>query len=243
MRSRMGRTVQAVGVHLNGNGEPARHRADAVRCGMRAIVASLLLAGGGVAVSAREPAAPDGLTLDNASNGWVVAPDFKFTRVDDSDAALVGAYGGKFIERRLLVGGGAYWLSGAPDVSMAYGGGLVEWFGNPGGLVDFSVRGFVGLGTATLSERFGFSDGCGDFSVSNFDMPGPGDIKGGCRSEQCSHAGLERCWTRLRAADPGPTDASDPSPSGTSGGQVTLSARPSGFARTSSLPSHRPRSI
>lgn len=179
MRSQIGRTVQAVGVHLAGNGGSARHRADAVRCGVRAIVASLLLAGVGVAVSAQEPAAPEGLTLDEAGNGWVVAPDFKFTRVDDGDAALVGAYGGRFIDRRLLVGGGAYWLSGAPDVGMAYGGGLAEWFGNPGGLVDFSVRGFVGLGTATLSERFGFSDGCGDFSVSNFDMPGTGDIKGG----------------------------------------------------------------
>ena len=68
-------------------------------------------------------------------------------------------------------------LRGARDVGMAYGGGLVEWFGNPDGLVDFSVRGFIGLGTATLTDRFAFSDGCGGgFSIFNDDVFG--SVKG-----------------------------------------------------------------
>ena len=179
MGANAGRMLRTGGVHLNGNGGYRRRRTDAACRVARAVVAVLLLAGGGATVSAQEPAAPEVLPMDGVSNGWVVAPDFKFTRVDDGDAALVGAYGGKFIDRRLLVGGGAYWLSGAPDVGMAYGGGLVEWFGNPGGLLDFSVRGFVGLGTASLSKRFAFSDGCDAFSVFNPDVSGTGDTKGG----------------------------------------------------------------
>ena len=35
---------------------------------------------------------------------------------------------------------------------MAYGGGLVEWFANPGGRVDFSVRSLFGFGRATLAS-------------------------------------------------------------------------------------------
>ena len=194
MRGETGRMVRRGGVHLNGNGGSRRRRTDAACCGTRAVVGLLLLAGCGAAVSAQEPAVPEVLTMDSVSNGWVVAPDFKFTRVDDGDAALVGAYGGKFIDRRLLVGGGAYWLSGAPHVGMAYGGGLVEWFGNPGGLLDFSVRGFVGLGTATLSERFAFSNGCDDFSVFNNDQLGAGDTKGGLpigAVEPCGPAAMQ----------------------------------------------------
>jgi len=179
MRGEAGRILRTGGVHRNGNRGSRRRCTDAACRATRAVVAVLLLAGGAATVSAQEPAAPEVLPIDSVSNGWVVAPDFKFTRVDDGDAALVGAYGGKFIDRRLLVGGGAYWLSGAPDVGMAYGGGLVEWFGNPGGLLDFSVRGFVGLGTASLSERFAFSDGCDAFSVFNSDVLGAGHAKGG----------------------------------------------------------------
>ena len=133
--------------------------------------------GGVAAASAQERPAQGGSTMEEqVSGGWVVAPDFKFTRIDEGDAALVGAYGGKFIDRGFLVGGGAYVLRGARDVGMAYGGGLVEWFGNPGGLVDFSVRGFIGLGTATLTDRFAFSDGCGGFGITNDDVFG--SVKG-----------------------------------------------------------------
>ena len=141
-------------------------------------LAVLLVVGGVAAASAQERPAQDGSTMEEqVSGGWIVAPDFKFTRIDESDAALVGAYGGKFIDRGFLVGGGAYVLRGARDGGMAYGGGLVEWFGNPDGLVDFSVRGFIGLGTATLTDRFAFSDGCGGgFSISNDDVFG--SVKG-----------------------------------------------------------------
>ena len=110
---------------------------------------------------------------NRATGGWVVGPDFKFTRVNEQDGALVGAYGGNFIDRGLLVGGAAYVLRGTQGVSMAYGGGLVEWFEDRGGLIDFSVRGFLGLGTAALSSEGGFSAGCGHADgIFNDDLSG-----------------------------------------------------------------------
>lgn len=164
MRERIGTTMRPAATHGNETGKSRRHRAG-WRRSLRIVLAALLAVGVGAAASAQEPPGQDRFTMEEVRNGWIVAPDFKFTQIDDGDAVLAGAYGGRMIDGRLLVGGGAYWLSGAPDVNMAYGGGLVEWFGNSGGLVDFSVRGFVGLGTATLSSRFAFSEGWTDFGM------------------------------------------------------------------------------
>ena len=168
MHERIGTTMRLATTRGDENGECRRHRAGWQR-NLRIVLAALLAAGVGTAASAQEQPVQDRFTVEEVHNGWIVAPDFKFTRINDGDAVLAGAYGGKMIDGRFLVGGGAYWLSGAPDVNMAYGGGLVEWFGNPGGLVDFSVRGFLGLGTATLSDRFAFNEGWTDFGMS-----GPG---------------------------------------------------------------------
>ena len=67
--------------------------------------------------------------------------------------SLAGLNGGWVMDRRLLIGGGAYWLTnGSSDLKMAYGGAVAEWFANPGGPIDFSVRSLVGAGNATLSD-------------------------------------------------------------------------------------------
>lgn len=101
------------------------------------------------------PAAPSGLLVEKIENGFLIAPDLKMTRIDGGDAALAGVYGGFVTDRRLLIGAGAYWLPHGPgDVGMVYGGGLVEWFLNPDGFVDVSVRGLFGGGRATLSTTF-----------------------------------------------------------------------------------------
>ena len=118
-----------------------------------AVFAILALVGflGGATASAQEPAAESRLTVERIRSGFLVAPDLKLTRIDGGSGALAGLYGGFITDRRLLVGAGAYWLTGGPAaVDMAYGGGLVEWFANPGGRVDFSVRSLFGFGRATL---------------------------------------------------------------------------------------------
>ena len=120
-----------------------------------AVFAILALVGflGGVTAAAQEPAAESRLTVERIHSGFLVAPDLKLTRIDGGSGAVAGLYGGFITDRRLLVGAGAYWLTGGPaGVDMAYGGGLVEWFANPGGRVDFSLRSLFGFGRATLSS-------------------------------------------------------------------------------------------
>ena len=122
----------------------------------RRALCALLASGGflsGVTASAQEPAAPGRLTVERIHSGLVIAPDLKLTSIDGHSGAVTGLYGGFITDRRLLVGAGAYWLTGGPaGVDMAYGGGLVEWFANPGGRLDFSVRSLFGFGRATLSS-------------------------------------------------------------------------------------------
>ena len=112
--------------------------------------------GAGVAASAQEPETPSRLLVEEIRSGFVAAPELKLTSIDGGSGAVAGMYGGFITDRRLLIGAGAYWLTSGPgSVDMAYGGGLVEWFGNPDGRMDFSVRGLVGAGRATLGPDIG----------------------------------------------------------------------------------------
>ena len=123
----------------------------------RVLPHTLLLVGAmALPASAQEPApqpAGTSFIFEEIESGIVIAPDYKFTEVNGRQAGLLGVRGGFVTDRRFLVGGAAYWLPRSSDgVEMLYGGGLVEWFANPGGLVDFRVSGLVGLGTATLND-------------------------------------------------------------------------------------------
>jgi hypothetical protein len=97
-----------------------------------------------------------GLQIQEIESGWVIAPDARFTRVNDKSATLTGVYGGWLTDKTVLIGGGAYWLTNqANDFKMHYAGGLVRvniWGHRTLGL---STGAFVGLGDATLSRPFG----------------------------------------------------------------------------------------
>ena len=109
----------------------------------------------GGAAAAQEPEAATGPVVERIRSGFVVAPDLKITSVDGGSGPLAGLYGGFVTDRRLLLGAGAYWLTGGPgSVDLAYGGGLVEWFANPRGRLDVSVRSLFGAGRATLTSDF-----------------------------------------------------------------------------------------
>ena len=121
--------------------------------------ACLLLSFVAVPASAQQSGAPappssqDQLTIERVKNGFVVAPDFKVTTIDDRFSKLVGAYAGWVSDDTLLVGGGGYWLvNQSRDLKMAYGGLVVEWRVGASRRVAFSGRGLVGLGDATLSS-------------------------------------------------------------------------------------------
>ena len=88
-------------------------------------------------------------------NGFVLAPDFKFTEINGDFANFAGAYGGWLINKKLLLGGGGYTLTnGADDTKMTYGGFVLEYFIQPNRLVNFSIKGLVGGGKATLPGLF-----------------------------------------------------------------------------------------
>ena len=151
------------GRRSRGNGRFRRRLARRCRWSFSALVALGWLVAG-AAASAQEPEAPTRLVVEEIRSGFVVAPDLKLTSVDGRAGALTGLYGGFITDRRLLIGAGAYWLTGGPgSVDMAYGGGLVEWFANPGGRVDFSVRSLFGAGRATLVSEVGIPGFFGPF--------------------------------------------------------------------------------
>src|SRR5262245_45674764 len=76
------------------------------------------------------PAPPQAqpMTIETIRSGFVIAPDTRFTQVNDRAATLAGVYGGYLLEQTFLVGGAGYWLTnGSHDFEMAYGGAVVGW--------------------------------------------------------------------------------------------------------------------
>ena len=93
------------------------------------------------------------LVQGNIESNVLVAPDFKFTELGGDFTGMAGLYGGWLINQKLLIGGGAYFQTNEGVVSdMRYGGAVLEYFTNPSRLVNFSVRGLVGAGSATLTR-------------------------------------------------------------------------------------------
>ena len=114
----------------------------------------------GTAASAQTTATPPAsqppptsgpLVLERIHDGWVLAPDFKVTDVDNRTGELAGAYGGRLIDGTILIGGAGYWLANdARDFKMSYGGLVVGWQSPELGRIRFGGRGLLGAGSATL---------------------------------------------------------------------------------------------
>jgi len=94
-----------------------------------------------------------GIVVEEIHNSFVVAPDVRFTTVDDRGATLLGAYAGVLLDRTVLLGGAGYWM---PDkihsLRFGYAGGIVEWRVRPADPVTIAVRGLVGGGAVTTAD-------------------------------------------------------------------------------------------
>ena len=114
--------------------------------------ASALLVASAAYAQNPPPAPTNGpLVLERIHDGWLLAPDFKVTDIDDRTGELAGAYGGRLIDNALLIGAAGYWLTNdARDFKMAYGGLVVGWQSREFGRIRFGGRGLAGGGTATL---------------------------------------------------------------------------------------------
>lgn len=131
----------------------------------RWLLVSSLLAGTAGILSAQTapPTQTQTLVTGDVENGFLFAPDFKFTEVAGDFANLAGGYGGWVLNRKLLLGGGAYTLTNGGGNDMTYGGGVIEYFVSSSSLVNLSFRGLVGGGSATVrgsgfGPDFGYDD-------------------------------------------------------------------------------------
>jgi hypothetical protein len=113
-------------------------------------VVLLLLFGAGIARAQQPPPASQSgpLVLESMQNGFVLAPDVKFTKVNGQVATLAGAYGGWLQDDQMFIGGAAYWRVDAKhDINdLAYGGMVFGWNFDPKRPVSAGVKSLVGFG-------------------------------------------------------------------------------------------------
>lgn len=98
---------------------------------------------------AQEKPKPEVL-LQDSHNGFVVAVDNKFTKMNGEFANLFGIYGGWLINHQFMIGVGGYGRT--TDVSrhqMGYGGFVLEYYINPNRLWNVSVKGLLGAGSSS----------------------------------------------------------------------------------------------
>ncbi len=113
----------------------------------------LLVSSLSVSAFAQTRRAPEHLIEDPIENGFFLALDVKFSTVEGEFANFTGLYGGWLINHRFLIGVGGYGRTNDVDrMTMGYGGGVFEYFFNPGRLVNYSIRGLVGAGHATFNN-------------------------------------------------------------------------------------------
>jgi len=119
------------------------------------LLPGLLLCGLASAAHAQTVPPPQPLIVEKIPTGFVMAPDFKATEVDDRFGQLAGGYAARVTDDALLIGGAAYWLvNGSDDFRLAYGGLLLGWNAYRTSHVRFGARGLVGVGSATLGRTF-----------------------------------------------------------------------------------------
>jgi hypothetical protein len=108
------------------------------------------------AARGQTPAASSPLHIEPMENGFVIAPDARFTTVNDEFATLAGVYGGWLTDRTLFVGAGGYWLANRDDnFKMQYFGGVGSWTIGSHRKVGVSAGALVGGGSATLAKTYG----------------------------------------------------------------------------------------
>jgi hypothetical protein len=102
------------------------------------------------------PASPPPLSATTSSSrivasppedGFVIAPDVRFTEVNHHTTQMVGAYGGYVFSKQLLVGFGGYWQADSSDgAHILYGGPVFEWRVFPNSIVGLNLHGLMGAG-------------------------------------------------------------------------------------------------
>jgi hypothetical protein len=113
------------------------------------VSAGLLLMTSSMVYAQEEEPKTEALVSD-IDNGYMVAVETKLTTVNDRFANFLGVYGGWVIGHKFLLGAGGYGkTTGIHEIQMGYGGLVLEYYVNPNRLVNFSVKGLIGGGSAS----------------------------------------------------------------------------------------------
>jgi len=157
---------------------------------------ALFVLGVAAAAAAQQPSAPSPapaaspLVVEKIENGWLFAPDARVADLDGRTGALAGAYGGRVIDKTILVGGGGYWMTnGDRNHEMGYGGAVVEWMPMGDRRIGFGVRSLVGGGMATMPVTYAI------MNSREFPRGMPQQIRFGLRPGAVAPAGGTRTIT------------------------------------------------
>ena len=84
------------------------------------------------------------MKVERIHNGFLVAPDFKFTEFDHKTSGLAGGYAGVvFAERSSSAAAATAWHRHQQPVA-GYGGFLMQWFGRTSETFGFSGKMLIG---------------------------------------------------------------------------------------------------
>ena len=125
----------------------------------------------GLAQNAPPPTSNGPLVLERIDNDWVVAPDYKFTKLDDRTGQLAGGYAGRLLDGQIFIGGAGYFLANrSRDFELAYGGLLLGWQSPELGRIRFGARSLIGGGQASLGITFPMLGGPGPVPTGRTDV-------------------------------------------------------------------------
>jgi hypothetical protein len=102
-----------------------------------------------------------------SGDGFVLAPDFKFTEMNNRTTGFAGVYGGAVFAGRVMLGGGAYFqLDDYASEQMAYGGFVAEYRLFHDHPVGVALHGLAGFGATNLpiyghGGRYAYYGNCG----------------------------------------------------------------------------------
>ena len=106
------------------------------------------------------------MKVERIHNGFLAAPDFKFTDFDHKTSGLMGGYAGVVFADAFFIGGGGYGLvTDTNNRSLGYGGFLMQWFGRTSETFGFSGKMLIGWGEAESTEAIQVYDNRGRASL------------------------------------------------------------------------------
>ena len=116
------------------------------------MAASAQTGGAAPDLSAADQSSQGPMIVERVHNGFVIAPEFKFTEIDHRSSGLAGGYAGFVIDEHFFIGGGAYLLATERrGRDLAYGGLVLQWLGAGTDAFGFSAKTLLGGGSAETS--------------------------------------------------------------------------------------------